>query len=336
VSGSPDPGGAARRPGREPPPVTGVRAAARAIASYAEPGAAPRDAPLDRALFGAAQVVRAARLVLTDRALGRAAALPTALTAAACLGAAAWMAWRRDDARVSALHAFTVAFLAVSAMPPTLLQRLWTRVGLEARVALGGGSGELERPGEGWLHMVLRESVKALRQAAVVAAGLAPVFAMVEVLPLGHEVTAAAAVLWAGYWTVLDAFEIPMEVVPGKLGPGAPTWFERGLRRLGRRRVRGPLRLLAWPVQLFLRLGARWGGWLARPWRHEAKFTQRHPWESLGFGLAAWTFLAIPGVGLLFRAVAMTGATALLLADDRGRGWRPRPLTPSSSPPSPP
>src|SRR6185369_8760967 len=104
-----------------------------------------------------------------------------------------------------------------------------------------------------------------LRQAVVVAAGLAPVLALVELTPLGHAWSAAAAALWAGYWIALDALEVPMELEPGRPGPGAPTWFERGLRRLSRRRLRGLRRVLAWPFQRVLGLGARWGGFLARP-----------------------------------------------------------------------
>ncbi|MFL5299981.1 MAG: hypothetical protein ACJ79R_06535 [Anaeromyxobacteraceae bacterium] len=121
-----------------------------------------------------------------------------------------------------------------------------------------------------------------------------------------------AALVPPGYWIALDALELPMELEPGRLGPGAPTWFERGLRRLARRRLRGFRRALAWPFQRVCGLGARRGGFLARPWRHEAKFTQRHPWETLGFALAAGIFLALPGVGLFFRAVALTAASALL------------------------
>jgi hypothetical protein len=297
---------------------TGVRGAARTVAFYAAtPSALPRDSALDRALYGVAQVVHAARLVLADARLARAAALPTLLTAVGCLAAAAWMAARRGDRSASTLHAFAVAFVAVSSMPPTFLQRLWVRVALEARRALGGAPGELEHPGEGYLRMLVRESVKALRQFVVVAAGLFPVFVAVDVLPLGRAVSAAAAVLWAGYWVVIDALEIPMEVAPGKLGPGAPTWFERGLRRLGTHRLPWwPLRVVAWPFQVALRFGARWGGFLSRPWRHEVKYTQRHPWETLGFGVAAGVFLVIPVVGLFFRAVAMTAATAVVVAGE--------------------
>jgi len=263
-------------------------------------------------VWGALLVRDAARLVFSDPRLARAAAVPTLLTAAACLAAAAWRAWHREAADETALHAFAVAFVAVSSMPPTFLHRMWTRVGIEARRALVAPPAEEARV-HGWFRGFAAETVKALRQAVVVAAGLAPVFLVVEWSPFGHQVTTAAALAWAGYWVVLDALEIPVSIAPLRLaGPGAPTWFERGLRRMARARLRFPLNAVTWPFRLFFGLGARWGGMLSRPWRHEVKLTQRYPWETLGFGLAAAAFLLIPGLGLFFRAVVMTGATALL------------------------
>lgn len=321
---SPEVGSTATQPVEESaglaPRASSVREALRAAAWYASrPGAVPRDGWLDRMLFGGAQVARAASLLATDRALLRAAALPTLLTAIACTFWAAWMALERDDPSVGTFHAFVVAFVAVSSMPPTLLQRMWIRVGLEARRALGASPGEIERKGEGYVHMVLRESGKALRQAVAVAAGIAPVVALVVILPEGEALATGLAALWAGYWVVLDAFEIPIELAPGKLGPGAPTWFERGLRRLGNAPLPRFAAILLWPAQLALRIGARLAGWLSRPWRHEAKFSQRHPWETLGFGIAAGVFLVLPGVGLFFRAAAMVAATGLRVRLDEER-----------------
>jgi hypothetical protein len=102
---------------------------------------------------------------------------------------------------------------------------------------------------------------------------------------------------------VLDALEIPVELQPGRLGPGEPTWFERGLGALGARS-----RWLR-----FLRPAGRFVGWLSRPWRHQAAFTERQPWESAGFGLASVAVLAVPVLGVFFRAVAITAATALVV-----------------------
>jgi hypothetical protein len=192
-------------------------------------------------------------------------------------------------------------------MPPTLLWPLWKRLGLESRRALGAPPGEEERPGERYVALLWRESVKAVRQALVVAVGLAPIFLVVELLPgVGHGITVGLGLLWAWYWVVLDALEIPVELSPGRLGPGEATWFERALLAAGARR-----RWLR-PVGL----AGRFLGWLSRPWRHQATFTERRAWESSGFGAGAVVFLAIPVVGVFFRAVAITAATALVVRDE--------------------
>jgi hypothetical protein len=246
-------------------------------------------------------VGRAAALLASDRLLLRAALLPTGLTFLGCGGLALLVAWRSGQDLV---HSSFAAFVALSSMPPTLLWPLWLRVGKEARRALGAGPGDEERPGERYLSMLLRESAKAVRQGLCVAIGLAPVFVLVELVPgVGHGVTLGLGLLWAWYWVVLDALEIPVELSPGLLGPGDPTWFERGLAAVAARS-----RWLA-----LLGVAGRFAGFLARPWRHQARFTEQSPWESAGFGVGAGAFLAVPVLGGFFRAVAITAATALVV-----------------------
>jgi hypothetical protein len=201
------------------------------------------------------------------------------------------------------LQAAFAAFVALSSMPPTVLEPLWIRVGIRAREALGAPPGEREHEAR-YLATLWREARKALRQAILVAVGLLPVYVLVELLPLvGHGVTLLLGAAWAFYWVVVDAFEIPIELVPGKLGEGEPPWFERGLRAAARRSRL--LFLLDWSGRL--------SGRLARPWRHPCSFTERHPAVSLGLGAAAAAFLAIPVLGVFFRAVAITAATAALV-----------------------
>jgi hypothetical protein len=112
---------------------------------------------------------------------------------------------------------------------------------------------------------------------------------------------AALGAAWAFYWVVVDAFELPLEAVPGpRQGAGTP-WFARALHRLGA--VLWPLRPFGWAGRMLARL--------TRPWGEEVRFTERHPWETAGFGLAVGAALAIPGVGFFFRAIAIVAATAL-------------------------
>ena len=246
-------------------------------------------------------MARAAALVTTDRALLRSALLPPTLTFLGSAALAALVAWRREGRFFELAFA---SFVALSSMPPTVLWPLWIRLGKEARRAVGGSVGEEERPGESYARLLVRETAKAVRQGAVVAIGLAPVFFVVEMLPgVGHWLTLSLGAAWAWYWVVLDALEIPVELQPGRLGPGEPPWFERALRNLAARS--------RW-LRPFGMVG-RFVGWLSRPWRHQAAFTERHGWESAGFGVASVAVLAVPVLGVFFRAVAITAATALVV-----------------------
>ncbi len=290
------------------PAARGPGSALRALAFYAANGEAPpRDGQADRTVWGAGQVLASVRLLFADRRLLSAAIPPTLLTVLGCGLLAALVSRATGDA--SWFEASFATFLALASMPPTVLQPLWWKLGLQARLSLGAVPGELERPGERWLRALWREGWKALRQAAVVAVGLVPVYLLVAVLPLlGHWITVALGVLWAFYWIVVDAFEIPIELQPGKLGEGEAPWFERLLGAAGARS--------RW--LFLLRWGGRLSGRLARPWRHECAFTERQPGVALGFGLAVAALLAVPVLNVFFRAVAITAATAVLVrAEER-------------------
>jgi hypothetical protein len=287
------------------PRVGGPLDALRAVAFHAANFAAvARPGRVDRILWGMAQVLRAGRLVAKDPSLRRAAIVPTALTFAGCAALAALVTADRftdgdpGDA-LATFHVFLVAFVAVASMPPTLLHRMWVRVALESRHALALGPAEDPWAGLGYARLLWREGRKVLRQGLLVSAGLFPVLAMVRLLPWGAAEAAALAAGWAFYWIVVDALELPIEVVPGPPPPAPEPWFVRLL-------LAAPTPLL-WP----LRLSGRLAGRLARPWREEVSFTERHPWEAAGFALAAGALLVLPGLGLFFRSVAIAAATAM-------------------------
>lgn len=307
------------------PPAAGLRGALGAVAFYAAtPAARPRPARIDRALWGAGVALHAARLVWTDRALFRAALVPTGLTLLGCLLLAALAtagAAEGQGRTVSTFNAFLVAFVALASMPPTVLQRLWIRVANQARCSLGLPAGEDPFPGEPFARLLWREGWKALRQALVVSIGLAPLLGLARLLPFGHYDAALLAGAWAFYWVVVDALEIPMEVIPGPRSPAGQPWFGRLLVRFGE--VRRWLRPFRW----FGRLLAR----VTRPWHGEVGFTERHAWEVAGFGLVAGALLAVPVLGLFFRAVAITGATALLGAAGEGDGRTGATASPAAS-----
>jgi hypothetical protein len=325
------------------PSARGPREALRAVAWYADHAdASPGPEPLPRALWAVGLTLRSARLVVSDRRLFRAALVPTVLTAAGCLALATWATLRADpeDREAgSTLWAFTVSFVALASMPPTLLQPLWVRLALEARRAVGLPPGEDPHAGAGFVRTVAVETVKALRQAVVVSAGLFPLLVLVKLLPFGRTEAAVLGGLWAFYWIVIDAFELPIDVIPGPRHPAAPPWYGRLLRRLG-----------AWkrPLRAFAAFG-RFLDRLTGPWHQEVRFTERHAWESAGFGLAVGAVLAVPVVGLFFRSVAITAATALVgrlgepgqapeapfagEADAADLSASPPPLPPASPPP---
>jgi len=324
------------------PAARGPRATLQALRFYAgHPEAAPRPTPVDRAVWGLGTTLRAARLVVADRALFRAALLPTALTLAGCLALALLATFTADpdDQHVGAtFQAFLVSFVALASMPPTILQRLWLRVACQARRALGLPPGEDPFAGVPFLRLVVRESAKALRQGVVVAFGLLPLVLVIRALPFGRLEAAALAGAWAFYWVVVDAFELPIEVIPGPRHEAGPPWYGRLHARLGA--LARPLR----PFAAFGRLLDR----LTTPWHLEVGFTERHPWETAGFGVAVGAVLAIPVVGLFFRSVAITAATALVgrlgepgqapeapFADD-GPGAGVSASPPPPPPPSPP
>jgi hypothetical protein len=307
------------------PPSGGLRGKLGAVAFYAaHPEAHPRPARVDRALWGMGVALHAARLVWTDRALLRAALLPTALTFAGCAVLAGLAtAGAGPDARHAAttFNAFMVSFVALASMPPTVLQRMWIRVANEARRATGLPAGEDPFPGESFPRMLWREGLKAVRQAVVVSIGLAPLLGVARALPFGNYDAALLGGAWGLYWLVVDAFELPLEVVPGPRHQAGAPWFGRFLVRFGE--VSRWLRPAGW----FGRLLAR----LTRPWHGEVRFTERHAWETGGFGLVVSALVTIPVAGLFFRAVAITGATALL-----GRLGEPEEPAPAAAPLPPP
>jgi len=296
------------------PPSGGLRGKLGAVAFYAaHPEARPRPARIDRALWGAGAALHAARLVWSDRALLRAALLPTALTFGGCAVLAALAtanAEPGDQHVVTTFNAFMVSLVALSSMPPTVLQRMWIRVANEARRATGLPPGEDPFPGESFARLLWREGWKAARQALVVSIGLAPLLGVARLLPFGRYDAALLAGAWGLYWLVVDAFELPLEVVPGARAGAEDPWFSRLLVRFGQ--VSRWLR----PSRWFGRFLAR----LTRPWHLELRFTERHAWETAGFGLVVSALVTVPVAGLFFRAVAITGATALLGRLGEGEG----------------
>jgi hypothetical protein len=316
------------------PRIATPRQALAAVVHYAaDPAARPRPGRLDRLAWGLGISAHAARLMWRDRALLRSALLPTALTLLGAAMVGTLVAFRvggfelevDEGPSPQGVQAFLAAFVALASMPPTLLQRQWLRVAHQARRALGLPPGEEPFPGEGYLAMLWREGKKTVRQGLVVSIGLLPLVAVLRLLPFGTTDAALVGAAWAFYWVVVDAFELPIEVLPGPRHATPAPWYARALGWLGgRARL---LRPFGWSGRMVERL--------TRPWGEEVLFTERHPWEAAGFAAGIGAVLAIPVVGLFFRSVAITAATDLV-----GRLGNPveppSPVSPLPAGPPPP
>jgi hypothetical protein len=248
------------------PPVTSLRQASAALVFYAgEAAALPRPGRFDRFLWGLGASLRATRMIWRDRELQRSALLPTALT---LLGAALFAGLIASSRAGGApepgeppsprgLQAFLVTFVALASMPPTILQRQWMGVAHQARRALGLPPGEDPFPGESYPAMLWREGLKTIRQGLVVSLGLLPVVAFIRLLPFGDSEAATLGAAWTFYWVVVDAFELPIEVLPGPRHPTPTPWYSLALGWLGRRSRL--LRFFAWAGRMLEKLARPWG-----------------------------------------------------------------------------
>jgi uncharacterized protein involved in cysteine biosynthesis len=287
----------------EAPRARGPLSALRCVAFLAaHPRARPGSSRLDRALFGAAQVIWSIRMLAGDRALRRAAIRPTLLSLLACAGIALVLSWGDEVSGLAYLRQLAATFVTLAAMPPTVLHREWVRLALEARLAAGLDPGHDEDAALSFSAVVWKEAKKAIRQLVVVTAGLFPLVLLLRFFPAGRTAGAVLVGLWGLYWVVLDSLELPFGVQPIRRAPARAAWFVRFFWAVGQQIP------IARPVRWFGRRLKR----LTRPWRREVDFTERHGAEMLGFGIAVALVLAVPVLGLVFRAVAITAATNLV------------------------
>jgi uncharacterized protein involved in cysteine biosynthesis len=275
----------------------------RADEEHLRPAAIPR-APTDRVLYGLAQPLVGARVLLRNRGLLRAAAVPVGLVAAVC-AVAALVTVGTDDA-VRFLAYFYGAFAALAPVPSVLLARQYARFAARARRVLGFS------PADACLEPLSRSLSRAVKQVVLIALALAPAVALLGSIPgVGPHLVKLAAAVWMLHWIFVDAFDAARFLRPGQtlaeLDAHALTlrapWFVRGLERLGARLPIGG-RL----VGRFARLC----DWLSRPWREEIALVEDHRSLTLGFSLSTAALLALPVLNLLFRPIVIVGAAHVL------------------------
>jgi hypothetical protein len=169
-----------------------------------------------------------------------------------------------------------------------------------------GACGPREMP---WRQLAAR----MLRQALIVAIGIAPLILLTRLLPaIGDLLSAVVLGIWSLHWVVADAFDDAQVCLPGETlkeslqrDRNAPQpWFVRWLNRAAAHLpgiLRGPLRL-------FARICDR----LALDSRGEIHTMESNRSLSIGFGLSTAALLATPVLNLLFRPIIIAGSSHLL------------------------
>lgn len=274
----------------------------RAFTSVQEPPADVRE----QTLYGFAQPILGARLLLSDRQLLIEALQPAALLALGCAFYASvsteayghWSTWFR---------CFYRAFAALAPLPSLLFANHYARLAAFIRWRLGfGACGPREMP---WRILAGR----MIRQALIVAVGIAPVVWLASALPgIGEALRDVALAAWGLHWVVADAFDDAQVCLPGETlrqsiqrdRDAPPPWFVRWMLRAA-----GHLPgILAAPIRWFARLCDR----LSLDSRGEIATMETHRRVALGFSLSTAALLATPVLNLVFRPIIIAGSSHLL------------------------
>src|SRR5882724_9785156 len=154
---------------------------------------------------------------------------------------------------------------------------------------------------------------RMIRQALIVAVGVAPLLLLTRVLPaVGDYLSAAVLAIWSLHWVVADAFDDAQVCLPGESlkesiqrDRNAPEpWFVRIVKRTAARLPR----ILGGPLRLFARLCDK----LAMDSRGEIERMESNRAVSVGFSLSTAALLATPVLNLLFRPIIIAGSSHLL------------------------
>jgi hypothetical protein len=260
----------------------------------------PATAVVGRFVYGLTQPLLGARMLATHRELMQAALVPAALLAAFC----AVVALLGGGGHF--LHRFYTTFAVLAPLPSIVLASHYARFAVHARHALGFAHAE---PCIEPLRRIINRAVK---QAVLIALALAPISALLGIVPgIGWLLVQAAAAVWALHWVVVEAFDSARVLHPGETlatldaaAQHVPSpWYIRGLFEAADRiPIGGRL------VRRFARLCDR----LSLPWREEIALVEAHPGLMLGFALSTAALLAIPILNLAFRPIVIIGAIHVL------------------------
>jgi hypothetical protein len=282
-----------------------VRWALHRIRGYSKGVQAPPVGSTEQALYGFAQPILGVRVLLSDGELLKEALYPAGLLAAACALYASfgndgvgWMSW---------FKCFYKAFAALAPLPSFFFANHYARLAAMMRWRMGfGACGPREMP---WGMLAGR----MIRQALIIAIGVAPLLVLAKLLPaIGDFISAAVLAIWSLHWVVADAFDDAQVCLPGESvkqslqrdREAQAPWFVRLLRRAAAR-LPG---ILGGPIRLFARLCDK----LALDSRGEIALMESNRAVSIGFGLSTAVVLATPVLNLLFRPIIIAGSSHLL------------------------
>lgn len=264
---------------------------------------APRPPPvagLDRVVYGLAQPLVGIRMLATHRTLLEGALVPAGVVAAFCAVVAVF----GDDG--SFLHRFYTTFAVLAPLPSIVFANHYARFAVQARLALGFSH---TAP---CIAPLGRNISRAIKQAILIALAVAPLAALLGLVPiLGWLMVQAAAAVWALHWIVVDALDSARTLQPGETLADldaaarrmAPPWYVRWLLHAAERVPVG-----GGVVRWFARVCDR----LSLPWREEIALVEEHRALAVGFALSTAALLAIPVLNLVFRPIVIIGASHIL------------------------
>jgi hypothetical protein len=297
-----------------------VRYALTRIRGFSKVQPPPQGSPTDKVLYGFAQPVLGARILLGDPSLLQEALYPGAILAIVCAIYASFSGSGEVGHWLWFKH-FYRAFAVLAPLPSVVFANHYARIAAMIRWRLGfGACGPREMP----LGMLL---MRLARQTAIVAIGIAPfAWAVNEFVPIaGGLISSAALAVWGLHWIVADAFDDAQVCLPGETlkqsidrdrqapSPWFIRWINLGGDRLAEFSKKVPV--VGWTLRLTGRLMKRFARFcdkLAMDSRGEIAIMENNRYVSLGFGLSTAALLSLPVVNLLFRPIILAAASHLV------------------------
>ena len=263
--------------------------------------------PAVNVLYGAAQPILGARILLKDPELLREGLVPAVWLAAFC-AVCALVSPADGPIWAGRFKTFYRTFAVLAPVPSIIFAKHYARMAALVRWKLGfGACGPREYP----LFTSLR---RAIQQAIVIAIGLLPLAAIWHFIPFFGKIISQVVVgAWTVHWVVVDAFDDARVLLPGETVKSAEATDQRArspwfVRMFLRAADHIPVR----PVAGALRKFARFCDRLSLPWRGEFALMEGHPTISTGFAFMTATLLAVPVMNLLFRPIILVASSHLL------------------------